>query len=57
MIKTLIEKLKALRIYAVMQRLFCVFGFHKNYKWNPYPNVYPECKVNRCKCCDHYEWR
>ena len=44
-----------------MKRLFkkikCALGFHDNYKWKPYPVLYSECEVNRCKVCDHYEWR
>lgn len=47
--KTLIKKL--------MQRLLCMIGFHKDEKWNPYPDVYPECRINRCKFCGYYEWR
>jgi len=52
-LKTITRLLKT----AVMRRFLCWLGFHKNYKWQPYPNIYPEIKVNRCKCCDYFEWR
>ena len=41
----------------LVNKLKCFFGFHKNFKWKPYPNVAPKIEVARCKHCDDYEWR
>ena len=46
-----------MKINEILKRILCIFGIHDDYDWHPYPKVYPECVVERCKTCDKYEWR
>lgn len=41
----------------IFKRIKCLLGYHDNYDWHPYPKIYPECTVKRCKICDYYYWR
>jgi len=52
-----IQQVKPCNKSQIIQRLCCLLGFHKNYEYHPYPNVYQQCKVDRCECCGHFEWR
>jgi len=42
---------------GITQKLLCALGYHENIDWQLYPNAYPECKIDKCKHCDYYEWR
>lgn len=41
----------------MIRKILCFFGIHKMEKYKPYPTIYPECEIDRCKHCKDYNWR
>lgn len=44
-------------IIKILKYICCKIGIHNNYKWNPYPTTYKNCKIDKCKNCGYYNWR
>lgn len=41
----------------MIRKILYFFRIHKMEKYKPYPTIYPECEIDRCKHCKDYNWR